>query len=89
MIKENNPRRGEFYANYYPPASYDKQFELTQTSSEYYAIMVEKMGKQMADYYWNRRLSYEFDYLYEKECDEIIEKCNKFLDKRGALWKGY
>ena len=74
-----------FYKNYYPPANYDKVFEINQHTSEYYAIMVQKFGKAMADYYWNRRYSFERerDDYYINLCKEITEKCNKFLISRG------
>lgn len=72
------------YNSYYPPASWDKTLELTPESSEYYAVMVQKMGKEMADYYWNRRYGFEKerDYEYIKICREINEKCDKFLKNR-------
>ena len=65
----------------------DKVLEYNQQSSEYYAIMVQKFGKQMADYYWNRRYDYESshknDYEWRTICKEINEKCDIFLRSRG------
>lgn len=54
--------------------------------------MVQKFGKQMADYYWNRRYSWkkERDYEWRDICKEINEKCDKFLKSRGIeFWRGY
>jgi len=65
--------------------TWDNKLELSPECSEYYAIMVQKMGKQMADYYWNKRYTYEVDrdYKYREICKEINEKCDKFLKSRG------
>ena len=65
--------------------TWDKVLELRPELSEYYAIMVQKFGKQMADYYWTRRYSYEGerDYEWRDICKEINEKCEKFLKSRG------
>ena len=78
--------------------TYDKLSNITPESSMYYALMVEKLGKQMADYYWDRRLKLEqgFDMdlkgdiiNWEKECKDISNKCEVFLKSRGVdIWKG-
>ena len=69
----------------------DKVLEYNQQSSEYYAIMVQKFGKAMADYYWNRRWAFERvkDNEYIAICKEINEKCDIFLKSRGVKWEGY
>lgn len=80
------------YFNFYPVnASYDKVLELTPQSSEYYAIMTQKLGKEMADYYWNRRYLYkgEIDYEWRSICKDINEKCDKFLKSRGIKSVGF
>lgn len=67
--------------------TWDKKLELKTETSEYYAIMVQKLGKGMADYYWNRRYSYEHErdiVNWRKVCKEINEKCDVFLKSRGV-----
>lgn len=75
-----------YYSRFYPPANWDKALELTPQTSEYYAKCVEAYGKAMADYYWNRRYSFELerDYEFRGLCKEINEKCNTFLKSRGV-----
>lgn len=87
--------REKYFKNFYPPGrSYDWELAYCKENSEYYARLVKQMGQKMADYYWNRReaeldpelrLNVKYtDYLYVKECKEIIEKCDKFLRSRGV-----
>lgn len=93
--KERNYRKN-LYKNFVPPnTSYDESllFRYSEQTSEYYAIMVEKLGKQMADYYWKRRHAYEGDrdlvINWTRLCKEITEKCDLFLKSRGINNVGY
>ena len=67
--------------------TWDKVLEYNQQSSEYYAIMVQKFGKALADYYWNRRFNFEGerDYEWRDICKDINEKCDLFLKSRGII----
>ena len=76
-----------YYRWIIPPENWDKKLELTPNSSMYYALMVQKMGKELADYYWNRRYIFETkqDEYYTKLCKEITKKSEEFLKSRGII----
>lgn len=84
-MRIQKPNREVFFKHFYPPASWEKELELKPENSIYYALMVEKLGKAMADFYWQRRYTYEVDRDYEWRnlCKEISEKSEAFLKKRG------
>lgn len=65
--------------------TWDKVLEYNRDVSLYYAIMVQKIGQELADYYWDRRYSFEKerDDYYIQLCKEITEKSTKFLKSRG------
>lgn len=91
LVNRVEDHKYRWLRRYNPPADWDKQLELTQQSSEYYAHMVQKFGKAMADYYWNRRYAYERvrDNEYIAICKEISEKSEKFLKSRGIAINSY
>lgn len=75
-----------------PPENWERFFEYNRDSSQYYAVMTQKFGKVMADYYWNRTYNFEKERNneYNLICKDINEKCDKFLKSRGIkVWGGY
>ncbi len=78
-----------YYNTYLPPyTSWDKTLDLSKQTSMYYAICAEKFGQSEADHYWNRRESLDgkHDIInWQKECRDIMKKCNEFLKSRGVL----
>ena len=70
---------------------WNKALEITKQTSQYYVLVKRSLGKQMADYFWEKKYHPEnVNYLDYKECREIIKKCDKFLEKKGIKpWGGY
>lgn len=74
-----------YYKWIIPPEDWDKKLALSKETSLYYALLVGKMGNQLADYYWDRRylLDLDRDHYYRDICKEISEKAETFLKSRG------